>query len=94
MKVACIQLSSGDNYNKNFNIIITYVEEALKKKADLVITPETSSFITSDKKKLLQNSFYMNKDPLIAKIKELSKKYKKWILIGSLTIKVKKKIKK
>ena len=92
MKVACIQLSSGDNYNKNFNIIITYVEEALKKKADLVITPETSSFITSDKKKLLQNSFYMNKDPLIAKIKELSKKYKKWILIGSLTIKVKKKL--
>ena len=76
MKVACIQLSSGDNYNKNFNIIITYVEEALKKKADLVITPETSSFITSDKKKLLQNSFYMNKDPLIAKIKELSRNIK------------------
>ena len=90
MKVACIQLSTGDNYNKNFNIIISYIEKALKKKADLVITPETSSFIASDKKKLFQNSFYMNNDPLIIKIKQLSKKYKKWVLIGSLPIKIKK----
>lgn len=92
MKVACIQLSSGDNYKKNFEISVSYIEEALKKNADLVITPEATSFITNDKKKLFKNSFYMHNDPLILKCKELSNKYKKWVLIGSLTIKVKKKL--
>ena len=53
MKVACIQLSSGDNYKKNINIAISYIEEAFKKKADLVITPETTSFISNDKKNYL-----------------------------------------
>ena len=55
MKVACIQLSSGENYVKNFNNIIKYINEAIKNKSDLIITPETSSIITSDKKKLFKN---------------------------------------
>ena len=35
----------------------------------------------------------MDEDPLIKKIKNISKKYKKWILIGSISIKDKKKLK-
>ena len=31
MKVACIQLSTGENYNKNCNDIIKYIIEAIKK---------------------------------------------------------------
>ena len=50
MKVACIQLSSGENYNKNFKQVIFYINQAIKKKANLIITPETTSIITSDKK--------------------------------------------
>ena len=34
----------------------------------------------------------MNKDPILKKVREISKKYKKWILIGSLCIKVKNKL--
>ena len=33
----------------------------------------------------------MNKDPLVKEIKKISKKNKKWILIGSITIKDKNK---
>ena len=91
MKVACIQLSSGENYEKNCKQIIKQVYKAIKKKSDLIITPETSSLITSDKKILYKNSFNMNKDPLIKEIKIIAKKYKKWILIGSLPIKDKNK---
>ena len=67
MKVACIQLSSGENYNKNFKQIISLINQSIKNKADLVITPETSSIITSDKKILFQNTFKMNEDPLVKK---------------------------
>ncbi len=87
MKVACIQLSSGENYNKNFKSIIKYIHEAIKNKSDLIITPETSSIITSNKKILYANTFTMKNDPLIKEIKKISKKFKKWILIGSLPIK-------
>ena len=91
MKVACIQLSSGENYNKNFKQAIFYINQAIKKKADLIITPETTSIITSDKKILYKNSYSMNKDPLVKEIKKISKKNKKWILIGSIAIKDKNK---
>ena len=87
MKVACIQLSSGENYVKNFNNIIKYINEAIKNKSDLIITPETSSIITSDKKILFANTYTMKVDPLIKEIKKIAKKFKKWILIGSLSIK-------
>ena len=73
MKVACIQLSSGENYVKNFNNIIKYINEAIKNKSDLIITPETSSIITSDKKILFANTYTMNADPLIEEIKKISK---------------------
>ena len=91
MKVACIQLSSGENYNKNFKQIILYLNQAIKNKSDLIITPETSSIITSDKKILFKNTYPMHKDPLIKEIKKISKKNKKWILIGSLPVKDKNK---
>ena len=87
MKVACIQLSSGENYVKNFNNIIKYINEAIINKSDLIITPETSSIITSDKKILFANTYTMKVDPLIKEIKKIAKKFKKWILIGSLSIK-------
>jgi len=87
MKVACIQISSGENYDKNFRNIIKYINDAIKNKSDLIITPETSSIITSDKKILYENTYTMQRDPLIKEVKKISKKFKKWILIGSLPIK-------
>ena len=74
MKVACIQSSCGENYNKNFKQIIFLVNKAVKNRADLIITPETSSLITNDKKILYKNSYKMLDDPLIKKIREISKK--------------------
>tara|TARA_Y100000591_G_scaffold322166_1_gene338152 strand:- start:2602 stop:3387 length:786 start_codon:yes stop_codon:yes gene_type:complete len=91
MKVACIQSSAGENYKKNFQQIVRLINQSIKNKADLIITPETCSIITSDKKLLLKNTYKMNDDPLVKKIKEISKKNKKWILIGSLPIKDKNK---
>jgi predicted amidohydrolase len=87
MKVACIQLSSGENYKRNFKSIISLINQSIKNKPDLIITPETSSIITSNKKILSKNTYTMNNDPLIKEVKKISKKNKKWILIGSLAIK-------
>ena len=69
MKVACIQLSSGENYNKNFKDIIKYINQAIKNKADLIITPETSSLMSADKNNLFKYSYEMKHDPIIKKVK-------------------------
>ncbi len=91
MKVACIQSSVGENYNKNFQQIIKLINQSIKNNADLIITPETTSLITCNKKILYKNTFRMSNDPLIKKIKGIAKISKKWILIGSLSIKDKNK---
>ena len=87
MKVACIQLSCGENYNKNFREVIFYINQAIKKKADLIITPETTSIITSDRNILYKNSYSMNKDPLVKEIKKnhpcaSSDRQQVWFLYG------------
>ena len=88
MKITCIQLSTGENYKKNCSDLLKYIEQAIKQKSDLIITPEYSSILSSDKKILYKYSFNMRKDPLIKKIQKLSKKEKKWIIIGSIIVKV------
>ncbi len=89
MKVACIQSSAGENYNENFKQIVKLINQSIKNKADLIITPETTSLITSNKKILYKNTFKMSVDPLIKKIREIATQNRKWILIGSLPIKEK-----
>ena len=93
MKVACIQLNTGENYLKNCSNLIDLINKSIKKKADLIITPEASTILSPDKKKTFDYSYTMNGDPLLKKIKTISKKYKKWILLGSLFIKYKRKLK-
>lgn len=88
MKIACIQLTSTENYSKNIQDILKYVNQAINNNADLIITPETSSFISNNREKLFKFSYHMEKDPLIIELKKICKKKNKWILIGSLSIKV------
>ena len=92
MKVACIQLSSGEDYNKNFKDIVKYINQAIVNKADLIITPETSSLMSADKNNLFKYSYEMKHDPIIKKVKIIAKTKRKWILLGSMCIKEKSKL--
>ena len=64
--------------------------KALKQKTDFIITPEISSLFSLNKKQLLKICKSMKEDIYLNRIKELAKKYKIWILIGSLIIKISK----
>jgi len=87
MKVSCIQLSSGENYQNNLKKYLYYLKKAIYKGADLILTPEITSIVTDSKKLLLNNSYSMKEDVFIKETKVLCKKFKKWVLIGSLPIK-------
>ena len=89
-RVSCIQLKSNDSFNDNFAKTEKLIKKAIKQKTDFILTPEISSIFLLDKKQLLKICSSMDKDNYLIKIKKLAKKFKKWILIGSLIIKTKK----
>ena len=91
-RVSCIQLRSNNNIFYNLEKTSKLIKKAVSQKCNLIITPEVSSKFSLNKKKLLQVATTMNKDSYLLGIKRLAKKYKKWILIGSLIIKNKKKL--
>ena len=87
-RVSCIQLRSNNNIQYNLNKTKNLINKAVKQKTDLIITPEVSSQFSLNKKELLKVCTSMSKDIYLNGIKKLAKKYKKWILIGSIIVKV------
>ncbi len=87
-RVSCIQLRSNDNIHYNLKKTRNLIYKAVKQKTDFILTPEVSSSFSLNKKELLKTSKPMNKDVYLLGIRNLAKKFKKWILIGSLVIKV------
>lgn len=92
MKVACLQLSSNDNYKKSTSQAISLIKKAIKKNCDLIITPEATTIISSDVKDYKKYTYTMNSDPFLKKIKKIALEKKIWILIGSLFVKYKNKL--
>jgi predicted amidohydrolase len=80
LKVSCIQICSGKDIKKNLNISKKLILKAINQKSDFIITPETSSLFGLNKKQLLQTATSMKKDIYLNGIRELAKRYKKWIL--------------
>ena len=89
-RVSCIQLRSNNNIHSNLDKTSKLIMKAVKQKTDFIITPEVSSHFSLNKKELLKICTSMQNDIYLNGIKKLAKKYKKWILIGSLIIKISK----
>ncbi len=89
-KVSCIQLCSSDDVEQNLEKTTKLIIKAVKQNADFILTPEVSSKMSLNKKKLLKTATSMHKDFYLKGVKDLALRYKKWILIGSLILKISK----
>ena len=89
-RVSCIQLKSDNNIYNNLNKTKKFIIRAVKQKTDFILTPEVSSLFSLNKKQLLKTCKSMSEDIYLNGIRDLAKKYKKWILVGSLIIKISK----
>ena len=87
-RVSCIQLKSNNSILHNLKKTEKFISKAVKQKTDFILTPEISSLFSLNKKQLLKICKSMREDLYLNGIKKLAKKYKKWILIGSLIVKV------
>ncbi len=89
-RVSCIQLRSNNNIIYNLNKTTKLIEKAVRQKTDFICTPEVSSNFSLKKKELLKICTSMKNDIYLNGVRKLAKKHKKWILIGSLIIKISK----
>ena len=87
-RVSCIQLRSNNNIHRNLNRTTILIKKAVLQKTDFILTPEVSSQFSLKKNELLKKCTSMNRDIYLSGVKKLAKKYKKWILVGSVIIKV------
>ena len=90
-RVSCLQMRSSDNIHQNIITARRLIIKAVKHKSDFILTPEMSSIFSLNKQKLLKTCSYMKDDLYLKEIQGLAKKYKKWILIGSIATKISKK---
>ena len=89
-RVSCIQLRSNNNIHHNLKRTTILIKKAVLQKTDFILTPEVSSQFSLKKNELLKTCTSMNRDIYLNGVKKLAKKYKKWILVGSVIIKVSK----
>ena len=92
-RVSCIQMCSSEDVNHNLKITKRLIIKAVKQKSDFILTPENSSLFSLKKENLLKMTTTMRNDFYLQEIKKLAKKYRKWILLGSIIVKEKNKLK-
>ena len=63
-KVSCIQICSSNNIKDNIKKILYYIGISIKEKSDLILTPETCSIMSGDKKELIKKAKIMDEDEL------------------------------
>lgn len=86
-KVACVQLNTRQSINRNLKHSTNYILEAIGNKANFIVTPEATNFMSSDKKELIAKVEYEKSDVFLNTFKKISYENSVWILIGSLIIK-------
>ena len=89
-KVSCLQLRSNNNILQNLKKTLKLIKVAVSQNTDFILTPEVSSLLSLNKTQLLKICHSMKEDIYLNGIREAAFKYKKWILIGSIIIKISK----
>ncbi len=87
-RAACVQLRSGRQVEANIARACTLVEEAMTGGADLVVTPECTSLLELDTSALLAKTFFQEDDPALKALRALAARHGRWLLIGSLPIRL------
>ena len=87
LNVACVQLSSCEDIDKNVKSLQRLVKKNLNKKIDLICLPECSPILTDSIKVIRENFTNGKLDYFFDFIKEMSISLQTYILIGSMPFK-------
>lgn len=88
MRVALIQLNSGDSIDENVDVAAQMILQAAEAGAQFVSTPETTHLMEMNRKRVLAKAFAESEDPGLQAFCALARELGIWLHIGSLIIKV------
>lgn len=88
MRIALVQLNSGNDPEKNLPIIENYIREAKSGGAEFILTPENTNCLSSNRAKQLAVIHNQDDDPTLKRMRELAAELKVWLLLGSLSFKI------
>ena len=94
LKIACIQINSKSNINKNLAVVEILINSAIKKGARFIATPENTNIMHPNKEKLVLACSNKDNTNFLNRIQKIAKAHSVWILLGSLIIKNGKKLSK
>ena len=84
IKIALIQLNTGENVEKNLEDFRHFSYEASRRDVDLIVTPEVVNCITSDHKQRIKSSSTEQVERFLSVAKKISRESQTYFLIGSL----------
>ena len=87
-KVGLVQMRSGLDPHANLTALLSAIDEAKRRGADYVQTPEMTNILALKREHLFASIVAEEHDPTLATLRELAQKLSIYIHIGSLAIKV------
>ncbi len=88
MRVALLQLTSGNDIAENVAVVSALIRKAAQAGAEFITTPETTHLMEMKRSSVLEKAFTEDEDPGVAAFRTLALELKVWLHIGSLIIKV------
>lgn len=87
LKVACVQLCSGDDVMENVDIACQFIRKAAQEGAQFIATPENTCLMAPDGGAKIEKTFLERDDPALPIFCALADALDISLLIGSLSIK-------
>ncbi len=87
MKLALVQICSGDNPAKNLEKTCAFIREAARAGAELIVTPEVTNCVSQSRDHQRQVLQTEAQDLTLAQLRKLAEQERIWLLIGSLALK-------
>lgn len=87
LKVALLQLTSGDDPDANLGETIPLLREAVAGGADLILTPEVTNLLSPDRARQAEVLKPESGDMTLAALRQEARAAGIWLLIGSLALK-------
>ncbi|MBH89122.1 MAG: amidohydrolase [Magnetovibrio sp.] len=86
LKVACIQITSGESVQRNLDVAWGIVRKACDAGADLIALPEATNVMASNKNILKSNTEPEENNQALFAFQSMAQETGAWILVGSLLI--------
>ncbi|MFT5637499.1 MAG: putative amidohydrolase, partial [Paracoccaceae bacterium] len=87
MRVALVQLSSGDMPLENLPVTEAFIRDAAAKGAEFILTPEVTNIVSTSRRHQGNVLSHEADDPTLSGLSALAAEIGIWLLIGSLALK-------